>query len=94
VRSYLIETFLPRSQVDELRVRIADLRDSVQELRQAGVRIRYVRSTFLPEDEICFQVVEASSLEAVRMAVEHAMLPADRITEAVDDTQRPDTDRP
>jgi hypothetical protein len=87
VHTYLIETYLPRSRVAELEVRAADLRAAVLELRQAGARIRYVRSTFLPEDETCFHIVEGSSLRVVHAAIAHAKLAADRITEAVDEPQ-------
>jgi hypothetical protein len=94
VHTYLIETYLPRSRVAELEVRAADLRAAVLELREAGARIRYVRSTFLPEDETCFHVVEGSSRRVVQTAIAHANLAADRISEAVDEPGEPATNCP
>jgi hypothetical protein len=50
-------------------------------LRHDGGSIRYLRSIFVPEDETCFLVYEAGSLEVVRRAASLAGLPADHIVE-------------
>jgi hypothetical protein len=63
----------------ERRARVA-----ANELTKQGVEIRFVRSIFVPADEICFYVFEAVSAEAVRAACERAALRFARIVAAVD----------
>jgi uncharacterized protein DUF4242 len=75
--SYLLEVYvskadsLPRAS-EEAR-RLAD-----------GGNVRYVRTTFLREDETCFHVFEARSREAVVEAARRAGLPNARVTEAIE----------
>ena len=45
--------------------------------------MRYVRSIYVPEDEICFLLFDAASLDAVWQASRDARLDAQRIVEAV-----------
>jgi hypothetical protein len=49
-----------------------------------GEELRYVRTYFVAEDEICFHVFEAASREVVVEAAERAGLTDARITEAVE----------
>lgn len=51
---------------------------------ELGVGVRYVRSTYLPEDEVVFHLFEAPSAEALDEAGRAADLPFDRIVEAVE----------
>jgi hypothetical protein len=46
--------------------------------------VQYVRTTFLPEDETCFHVFEASSAEAVGAVSRRAGLGPARIVPAVE----------
>ena len=46
--------------------------------------MRYLRSTFVPADELCFHVFMADSVEAVREVTDLASIPIDRIVEAVE----------
>ena len=59
-------------------------RAAAAELSRSGSRVRHVRTTFLPEDELCLHVFEASSREAVLEAARRAGLPDARVTEAVE----------
>jgi Nickel responsive protein SCO4226-like len=72
--SYLVERYLPASRSRDA--------STLAELRAADVR--HVRATFVPEDETCFDVVEAPSREAVREALERAAIAYERIVEAVE----------
>lgn len=54
-------------------------------MRAEGIPIRFLRSIFVPEDEACFHLYEAGSLEAVRTAARRAELPFERIAETVAD---------
>jgi hypothetical protein len=59
VPSYLVEAYLPRDAAPEPRLR---------RWRTRGVPIRYVRTTYLPDDETCFHVFEAASSDIVEAA--------------------------
>ena len=84
MRSYLIEIYLPRSRADGAADSARRARSVVEELASEGVPIRYVRTTFLPDDETCFHVVEAPSADAVGELCRRAGLEHVRIVAAVD----------
>lgn len=66
---YLVEVYVPRSHAREAR---------------ENVSIRYVRTTFLPDDETCFHLFEASSAEVVEAASSRAELGRTRVVAAVE----------
>jgi hypothetical protein len=83
VAEFLLELYVSRTggaavERGEKRARIA-----AEELTQEGTPIRFVRSIFVPEDETCFYLYEAETVEAVRTAAGRAELEFDRVTEAV-----------
>jgi hypothetical protein len=82
VISFLVETYAPAA------IALADTETQVRraavELTCAGTPVRYVRSIFVPGDEMCLYLFEAPSLEAVREASERAGLAPERIVEAVE----------
>jgi hypothetical protein len=49
-----------------------------------GTRVRYVRMTFLPDDETCFHIFEAASKAAVVEACRRAGIGSGRIITAVE----------
>jgi hypothetical protein len=44
--------------------------------------VRFVRSVYLPDDEMCFLVFEAESAAAVTRFAQQAALPIDRVVRA------------
>ena len=78
--SYLLESYVPNAPgaLDDSRERA----QRVAEL--GGVGVRYVRTTFLPDDETCFHVLEAGSPELVLEASRRATIPVERVVEALD----------
>lgn len=76
--SYLVESYLPRSRRSEL----ADTARRVQTAAE-GAEVEYLRSTFLPADELCQHVLEAGSIEPVEELARRAGLVAARVVEAV-----------
>jgi hypothetical protein len=82
MKTYLVEAYLPRARASELGEATARLSAAAPASSRPPVRARYLRSTFVPEDEICFHVFEAVSAEAVREAGERAAVTFDRIVEA------------
>jgi hypothetical protein len=84
VQSYLAEAYVARPHANELRAHERRARAAAKELREQGTPIRFVRSIFVPEDEICFYVFEADSAEAVGAACHGAALRFERVVAAVD----------
>jgi hypothetical protein len=81
VRKYLVERYLPGvtdGQLDEAGERLAA---AAGRLADDGVEVRYVGSTFVPEEESCFCSFESAGPEAVRRACEQAEIPFARIVE-------------
>lgn len=85
MRSFLVETYLSRSRSAELSSIANRLRDAAHEVAADGVAIRYVRSTFVPEDETCFHLFGANSAERVTEAAARAELGDVRVVEAIDE---------
>lgn len=78
--SFLVEAYTAAADVAGLEARA---RAAAEELAQAGRAVRYVRSIFVPEDETCFHLFEAASVEAVREASDRARLSPQRIVETI-----------
>jgi len=81
---YLVEAFVPRSQAPEARAAARDARTAAHQLAREGTPIRYVRTTFLPDDETCFHVFEAASEEVVAEACRRAGIGPGRIVWAIE----------
>jgi hypothetical protein len=82
--TYLIEAYMPRSHAHEARAAGRRARAAAEELSREGVPIRYVRTTFLPDDETCFHLFEAASAEAVEEASSRAELGRSRVVPAIE----------
>ena len=80
--SYLVELYLPRSCAGGLRAEAARARAAAEEAGGAGTPIRYIRSIFVPEDEICFHLYEGGSAASVENAIAAAGLAFERIVES------------
>jgi hypothetical protein len=55
-----------------------------QEMQQEGSDIRYIRSTFAPEDGRCMCLFEAPSEQDVKRLNDEAGLPYNRVVPAMD----------
>lgn len=82
---FVLELYLPR--LDE-----ADFARAVDRVRAAadavsgsdrGQQVRHLHSIFVPEDETCFHVFSADSVDGVRLVADHAAVPVQRIAKAV-----------
>ena len=80
---YLVELFVPRTDALAVPAGIGRARLAAEDLTRAGTAVRYLRSIFVPEDEICFLLFEAACEQDVRDVVCRAELPLERISEAV-----------
>ena len=78
--SFLVEAYLPATaSLDEVERRVTRAAD---DLCRDGSSVRLVRSIYVAEDETCFLLFDAGSLDEVRMASDRAQLAAQRIVEA------------
>jgi hypothetical protein len=75
--SYVVESYAARGGVEEQRER-------ARRTAELGTGIRYVRTTFVPADEMLLHVFEATSPHALSQAARDAALPYERIVEAIE----------
>jgi hypothetical protein len=88
VPSYLVETYLARGRAGERAARERRARSAAEELTKGMSRVRFDRSIYVPEDEICFFVFDAPSGRDAALAAEHALLNPIRVVEAISSHQR------
>ena len=77
----MVERYLPGitpGQLDESSARLAA---AARELATDGVGVRYLGSTFVPEEESCFSRFEGADGDAVRNVCERAGITFARIVE-------------
>lgn len=79
--TYLIETYLSRARPGDLETATSSLRAVTRTASPGEDRVRYIRSFFVPEDEMAFHLVEAPSIEATDALARRAGLLPERIVE-------------
>ena len=89
---YLAELYLPRAERDRASQIAANAREAAEELAAEGAEVRHLRCTFVPEDEMCVLLYDASSAELVREASRRAGLACDRVLEAIEPQAAPATE--
>jgi hypothetical protein len=77
---YLVESYLANSPAA-----VEDARERARSIGDGEAGIRYVRTTFVPEDEVVLHMFEAPSAEALDEAGRLAALTYERIVEAVEE---------
>lgn len=77
--SYLVESYLSNSPDA-----VVDARTHAHVAAELEDSVRYLRTTFLPGDEVVLHLFDAPSHDAVRRAARRAELPYERIIEAVE----------
>jgi hypothetical protein len=81
---FLVELYLPRTGPGGIGGVTARARSVAERVLALGSDVRLVRSIFVPEDEICFELYAASSPDDVRQAASAADRRVGRIVEAVE----------
>jgi hypothetical protein len=82
--TYLVEAYMPRSHAQEARAAGSRASSAADELSREGTAVRYVRTTFLPDDETCFHVFDAHSAAVVEDVSRRAKLGHARVVAAVE----------
>lgn len=80
---YLIETYLARGLPGELSERERRAARVAEELTRRGLTVRFGGSIHVPEDELCFFVLQAPSGAAAALAAQRAGLDPLRVVEAL-----------
>ena len=81
--TYLVECYLPRPRARAVPDAARRVGLAAERLSSDGVAVRYLRMTFLPEDETCFHLLEAESSDAVEEVGRRAGLGRFRVLAAV-----------
>jgi hypothetical protein len=79
---YMVERHLPGFTVAQLPSASALAKRVTGEMAKEGIPVRYLGSTFVPDEERCMCLFEGPSAAVVRQANERAGLPLQRIVEA------------
>jgi hypothetical protein len=79
---YVVELYLPRSRAGALPRATARARAAAGQLRAEGAAVHFLRSIFLPEDEICFLLFEGPSEAAVAESARRAEIAFERVVAA------------
>jgi hypothetical protein len=80
----LVEHYWPGITAERFEIAAGRVRSSADALAEAGVRIRFLHSTLVPEDEAAFCVFEAESHAVVREAYARAGVPYERMLGALE----------
>ena len=86
---FMVERNLKGISMDDLGGAQKAAIAKAEEMRKAGTEVRYIRSTFAPDDGRCMCFFEADSPETVRKLNDDAGLPYNRVVEAYDLTPAP-----
>lgn len=86
---YLAEIYHPDRDGDGVAELEARLREAAEELNRERLRVRCLRSIFVPADETCFFLFEAESEAAVESASGRAQVALVRVAEAVSSAWTP-----
>ena len=79
--SFLLEAYTPTSQpLGEIEERA---RQAAVALTRSGVPVTYVRSIFIPEDELCLHLLDGPSRGAIADVARMAEISPVRIVEAM-----------
>jgi hypothetical protein len=80
---FLVELYVARSDGASVGPSAHRARLAAEEVAREGTPVRWVRSIFVPEDETCFFLYEAETVEGVERATQLASLGVERIAQAV-----------
>lgn len=82
--SYLVEVYMPRSRPDDALAAGTRATAIAAAMALEGTPVRHLRTTFLPDDKTCFDLVEAESPEVVSELSRRARLGRARGSRAVE----------
>ena len=81
---FMVERSLGGISMDDLGDAQKAAIDKGEQMTASGTPVRYIRTTFAPEDGRCMCLFEAQSSEDVKRLNDEAGLPYDRVVPAMD----------
>jgi hypothetical protein len=82
--SYIVESYLSRARRGELSSQATRARDAASALANDGQAVAYLRSAFVPEDEVCLHWFIAPSPAALTEVARLAKIEFDRVIEELE----------
>ena len=79
---YLVERYLPGITGEQLTAAAQAAKDTSAKMREGGVQVRYLRSTFLPAEEKVFCLFDGPSSDVIEQVNNQANLPYERVHDA------------
>ncbi|HEX8844824.1 MAG TPA: DUF4242 domain-containing protein [Pyrinomonadaceae bacterium] len=81
---YMVERDLPGVTTDQLAAAQKAAIETGEQFTAEGKNVRYIRTTFVPDEAHCMCLFEADNADLVREVNEAAQIPFTRIVEAMD----------
>ncbi|HEV2039908.1 MAG TPA: DUF4242 domain-containing protein [Casimicrobiaceae bacterium] len=81
---YMVERSLPGVTMEQLAAAQKAAIEAGKRLTAAGKPVRYIRSTFVPQESHCMCLFEAPNPELVKQLNDEAKIPYTRVIEAAD----------
>jgi len=81
----MVELYVSRIDADSVSRAAQRARLAADALSNEGTPVRYLRSMYVKEDETCFLLFEAESVDVVREVARCALLPVEHVAEVVED---------
>ncbi len=81
---YMVNRDLPGITMDQLAGAQQAAIETSEKFTEQGKSVRYIRSTFVPDESHCMCLFEASDPEVVKQVNETANIPFTTIVEALD----------
>lgn len=81
---YMVERILPGITMEQLGAAQQSAIQTAERFTEEGKSVRYLRSTFLPQESKCMCLFEADSAEDVAAVNKAASIPFEQIVEAMD----------
>ena len=85
---FLVETYVAQDDGATIARRAERARDAADRLTREGTPVEFIRSIFVPADETCFYLYEASSADLVQAAARSAHLRFERVVETIAQPRR------
>ena len=82
--AFLVEHYWPGITPAAFEAAAARVRETAAVLASTGLRIRFLHSTLVPEDEAAFCVFDAESPAVIEEAYARAGVPYERVLDALD----------
>ena len=81
---YMVDRDLPGITMEQLAAAQKAAIETGEQLTAAGKPVRYIRSTFVPQESHCMCLFEASNADLVKELNDQAKIPYTRVVEAAD----------